>query len=310
MGKVAYRVRNWTNYNQALINRGNLTVWISEDVDKTWYAKMEGSRGRPKIYSDSCIGLMLTIRSLFRLPLRASQGFFEGFLKQLGLPLKTPNYTRLSRRSKDLDVQYHSDKAKNQPRDLVVDSTGLKIYGEGEWKVRVHGKAGRRTWRKLHLALDPDSFETVSIQLTHSKIHDDSVMTPLLKGKKRIGRVYADGAYISGPCFDAIASTGAIPVISVRTGTGLVLKNATAGQELRNELVMDIWRKGGREKWKKESGYHRRSLVETQMYRFKTIMGPRLASREFSNQVCEAKTKTMILNKMTALGMPKSHKVG
>ena len=291
-------------------SRGNLTVWISEDVDKSWYAELDGSRGRPKIYSDTCIGLMLTIRSLFHLPLRASQGFFEGFLKQLGLKLKTPNYSRLSRRSKDLDVQYHSDKAKKQVRDLVIDSTGLKIYCEGEWKVRVHGKAGHRTWRKLHLALDPDSFETISIQLTHSRTHDDPVMAPLLKGQQKIGKVYADGAYISKGCFDAIASIGAKPVIAIRTGIGLALKNPTAGQELRNELVRDIWRNLGREKWKKESGYHRRSLVEAQMYRFKTIMGPRLASREFNNQVCEAKVKTMILNKMTALGMPKSYKAG
>jgi hypothetical protein len=309
MSKVAYRVRNWTNYNQALINRGNLTIWIPKDIDKIWYAKLEGARGRPKIYSDGCIGLMLTIRSLFHLPLRASQGFFEGFFKQLGLAVLTPNYTRLSRRSKDLDVQYHSDKAKNQPRDLVVDSTGLKIYGEGEWKVRVHGKAGRRTWRKLHLAMDPDSFETISIEMTHSKTHDDQVMAPLLKGQRLVRKVYADGAYISRQCFDAIASTGGMPIIAVRTGTGLVLKNPTAGQELRNNLVMDVWRKGGRSKWKKESGYHRRSLVETQMYRFKTILGPSLASREFSSQVCEAKVKTLILNKMTALGMPDSYKV-
>ena len=145
--------------------------------------------------------------------------------------------------------------------------------------------------------------------LTRSNIHDDQVMTPLLKNQKHIGKVYADGAYISRGCFDAIAATGGEPVIAIRTGTGLVLKEPTAGQELRNELVMDIWRSGGRSNWKKESGYHRRSLVETQMYRFKTIMGPKLASRDFNSQVCEAKVKTMILNKMTSLGMPDSHKV-
>jgi hypothetical protein len=175
--------------------------------------------------------------------------------------------------------------------------------------MRIHGKAKRRTWRKLHVAVDPSSFETISIQLTDHSTHDDQVMSPLLKNQKNIGNVYGDGAYISTSCFDAIASAGGKPVIAIRTGTRLVLKDPTPGQKLRNDLVKDICRAGGREPWKKQSGYHRRSLVETHMYRFKTILGQRLSSRKFNNQVCEVKVKTLILNKMTALGMPVSHRI-
>jgi hypothetical protein len=310
MGKVAYRVRNWREYNRALIDRGNLTVWIGDNLEETWYSdSRHAGRGRSDTYSDSCIQLMLIIRSLFHLPLRATQGFFEGFFTLLNIELKTPHYSRLSRRASGLVVNYTSQKARRKPRDLVVDSTGLKIYGEGEWKMRTHGKDKRRTWRKLHVAVDPNSFETISIEVTDCGTHDDEVMAPLLDGLKNLGKVYADGAYISSTCFGAIAAGGGEPLIALRTGTGLVKKDPTPGQQLRNDLVKGIWQAGGRGAWKKNSGYHRRSLVETHMYRFKTILGPRLSNRVFRNQVCEAKVKTLILNRMTTLGMPVSVKV-
>lgn len=312
MGKVAYRIKNWGEYNRALINRGNLTVWIPEDLENSWYeAPIEGprSRGRSQVYSNTCIGVGLTIRSLFHLPLRATQGFLEGFFKLLQVDLRVPNYTCLSRRGGDLEVNYYSKKAKKKPVDLVIDSTGLKIFGEGEWKMRTHGKAKRRTWRKLHVAVDPKTFETISMELTSCKTHDDEMMAPLLKNQKNIGKVYADGAYISKNCFDAIAAAGGQGVIALRTGTGLVKKDPTKGQDLRNHLVRDIRKAGGRSVWKKISGYHRRSLVETQMFRFKTIFGPKLANRVFKNQANESKIKIFILNTMTALGMPNSYLV-
>jgi hypothetical protein len=310
MGKVAYRVPNRKQYNRALINRGNLTVWINEDVIESWYADPKddqpSDRGRPRVYSDLCIQMALTLRSLFHFPLRATQGFIEGLVQLLEIDLEVPCYTQLSRRAGKLEVRYYSEKTRKKPVDLVVDSTGLKIYGEGEWKMRTHGKQKRRTWRKLHLAVNADSFQTVSMELTLATIHDDEVMPALLKEQKKVEHVYADGAYISKDCFDSIVSCGARAKIALRSGTGLVKKNPLPGQLERNRLVQEIWKAGGRIAWKKTSGYHRRSLVETQMYRFKTILGSSLSSRSTINQIAEAKTKILILNRMTRLGMPDS----
>lgn len=309
--KVAYRVRNWRKYNRSLINRGNLTLWFNDDVTDSWYAKLKDKRssGRPDFYSDQCIEVALTLRSLFHFPLRATQGFIEGLIELLGLKLDVPHYSRLSRRAGGLNVQYHSAKSKRKPTDLVVDSTGLKIYGEGEWKMRIHGKSKRRTWRKLHVAVDPESMETIAMELTQANIHDDKVMSDLMSGQKNIGNVYADGAYISKDCFDSIAEAGGNAVIAIRSGTGLVNKNPSPGQLQRNRIVKESWAAGGRKNWKKTSGYHKRSLAETHMFRFKTILGAELSSRIFENQVAEAKIKTLILNKMTRLGMPDSYKL-
>lgn len=309
--KVTYRVRNWRKYNRSLINRGNLTLWFSDDVVDSWYAKRRGkpNRGRPPVYSDRCIEVALTLRSLFHFPLRATQGFIEGLFELLGIELDVPYYSQLSRRSSGLKILYYSKKGRRKPTDLVVDSTGLKIYGEGEWKMRTHGKQKRRTWRKLHVAVDPESMETIAIELTEANIVDDQVMPDLMRDQKNVGNVYADGAYISKQCFDSIAETGGHAVIPLRSGTGLVKKNPSPGQILRNQIVYEIWAAGGRKSWKKKSTYHKRSLVETHMFRFKTILGAGLSSRNFENQVVEAKIKTLILNKMTRLGMPDSYKV-
>ncbi len=311
MSKQNYKINNWAKYNRSLINRGNLTLWFCDDVQVNWYAKPEKDRrrGRPNIYSQKCIEVALTLRSLFRFPLRATQGFLGGLFQLLDIQLKVPHYSQLSRRAAGLKVQFYSQKSKEKPTDLVVDSTGLKIYGEGEWKMRIHGKQKRRTWRKLHLAINPDGMEVVALELTEANVHDDSVMPKLLQNQTLAGDVFGDGAYVSKSCFDAIAATGAGANIALRTGTGLVKNGPSPGQLLRNQLVQEIRNAGGKTQWKKTSGYHKRSLVETGMFRFKTILGGRLSSRLFANQVSEAKIKVLILNRMTALGMPISYPV-
>jgi len=308
--KIAYRVRNWKDYNRSLINRGNLTIWFSEDAIKSWYQKPQKNRkrGRTFTYSDTYIELALTLRTLFRFSLRATQGFLEGLITLLGLKLQVSHYSRLSRRASDLNIQLTALK-KKAPTDLVIDSTGLKIYGEGEWKIRTHGKHKRRGWRKYHVAIDPDTHEVKAIELTEANVHDSLVLPTLLSGHKKVGRVYADGAYSFKQDFDAIAQSGGTPLIPVRSGTTAVKNNPSIGQKLRNKLIDDIWQAGGRMAWKKASGYHRRSLVETHMFRLKTIIGGTLRGRNFANQQAEAKIMANILNKMAHLGMPKSEKV-
>ena len=310
--KIIYRVRNWKEYNRSLVNRGNLTLWFSDDAIKSWYQKPQKhkNRGRPTLYSDAYIELALTIRTLFHLPLRATQGFLEGLILILGLNLQVAHYSRLSRRAGTLNIQLNTlQRAGKHPTDLVIDSTGLKIYGEGEWKVRTHGKQKRRVWRKYHVSVNPETHEVTAMELTGSNVHDCTVLPALLSSQKDVGHVYADGAYSFKQGFDAIAKCGGTPSIPIRSGTSVVRKNSSPGELLRNGLVEDIRKAGGRLAWKKTSGHHRRSLVETHMFRLKTILGGKLRGRKFANQQTEAKIMANILNTMAQLGMPKSEKV-
>ena len=308
--KKVYRVRNWSQYNRALINRGNITLWISDDVLKSWYAsKHKKRRGRRFCYSDLCIETILTMRVIFRLPLRGAQGFFEGLAKMLGIDLKIPHYSRLSRRASALELQINRMREEGkEPIDIAIDSTGLKIYGEGEWKMRTHGKQKRRTWRKYHVGIDPNTHEVLAMEITNANVHDSMQMENLLSNLKEVGKVYADGAYPSKRCMDAIAKRNGKPLIPVRSGTCIV-KDPSPGEELRNELIRERRKLGGKKAWKKESGYHRRSLVETHMFRLKTIFGGSLKSRTFVNQKTEATIMAKVLNRMTTLGMPRTETV-
>jgi len=148
MAKTHYRVRNWPEYNRALVNRYRLEVWLSEGVAQGWYAQPGGGRGRPLVYSDLAL-TCLTIRALLDLPLRGCQGLLESVLTRLGLAV--PDYTVMCRRARTLKVRLPVRRRPGETVHLVVDSSGLKVYGEGEWKVRAHGWSKRRTWRKLHL---------------------------------------------------------------------------------------------------------------------------------------------------------------
>lgn len=308
MSKTSYRVRNWKQYNKSLIERGNITIWFSDDVMSSWYdSSGDKQRGRPTFYSDSCIELALTLRTLFKLPLRATQGFLTGLIALLGLDLQVPHDSRLSRRAGKLSIKIPVTRGENL--DLVVDSTGLKIYGEGEWKMKIHGKDKRRTWRKYHVAVDPDTMMIVSHELTETKVTDGYALKNLLKNIKKAGDIYADGAYALRHSFDAIAEVNGHPFIPVRTGTCKVTRSPSPGEELRNHLIDEIKEFGGKVQWKKESPYHKRSLVETHMYRLKTILGGSLKSRKFESQKTEAAIMSSILNKMTSLGMPISEPV-
>lgn len=313
MGKIAYRIRNWKQYNRALIDRGNLTLWVSESVVAGWYsarpAGLSLNRGRPFTYSDACIELGLTLRTLFRFPLRTTQGFLEGLMRLMKLDLQVPHYSRLSRRAADLQLQI-TRHPKEGKLDLVIDSTGLKVYGEGEWKMRTHGKQQRRTWRKYHVAVDPDTHEVVAMELTTSNYHDSRAVPALLEGMRNLGKVYGDGAYPTPTSLDAIDRAGGHAVIPPRTGTCIVKNTPSPGEEQRNRLVRERRAAGGKKAWKKCSGYHRRSLVETHMFRLKTILGGKLRSHSFQNQKIEATLMAKILNQMTHLGMPETCKIG
>ena len=218
--KAVYRVKNWSSYNRALVARGSLTVWIDDDLWAQWYDQRPCQRGAQFVYSDRTMAWMLTMRMLFGLPLRQTQGFIQSLLDLMGMALAVPDYSTLSRRQGHLAVVL-PNKPTDSPIHLVVDSTGLKVYGEGEWKVRQHGWSKRRTWRKLHVGVNEATGEVVAQTLTSHRIDEASQVAPLLTQiDEAVGTVGGDGAYDKQKVFDALATPPSgppiVPVIALR----------------------------------------------------------------------------------------------
>ena len=304
-----YRIRNWSEYNKALVNRGSLTIWFSETAIKGWLAHNHKGRGRPKIYSDEAILCALIVKAVYRLPFRALRGFILSLIHLIGLTLPVPCYTRICRRAAELGQQIEK-LGTRKPSDVVFDSSGLKVYGEGEWKVRQHGKSKRRTWRKIHLALCPDSHEIVLSYLGENNEADCEVV-PKMRNHlpKSIMRGYGDGAYDKEPCYKGFDRAGIKPIIPPQRGAVLHDLSKEPWMEARNDAVRAIAGLGNddeaRKIWKRLVGYHRRSLGETGFYRWKTMFGGELKARKIPNQRGEIYAKSKALNRMTGLGMPK-----
>ncbi len=304
--KKQYRIRNWSEYNKALVSRGSLTVWFDEESIADWHnTQLSGQRGRPQDYSDTAIICALTLRNLFRLPLRATQGLVASLIKLLCLPLIAPDYSTLSRRQASLTLPAYKNK-NNKPVHLVVDGSGIKIFGEGEWKMRQHGKEKRRTWRKLHIAVDESTQDIVMSVISDANVHNGEVLSLLLpsKGKLAVSQVTGDGAYDSHDCYLAAINIGAKPCFPPRENAAR-RKATDETWRLRNHAVGRV-REKGLKKWKEKNNYHRRSLSETAFSRLKKIFGSYAASRVFENQAIELALRCHILNKMNQLGMPDS----
>jgi hypothetical protein len=310
--KAVYRPRNWKAYNQSLVQRGSLTVWIDEDVLANWHPEPEGKRqrGGQLQYSDQAIETLLMLRAVYQLPYRQTIGFAQSILDLMEADVKAPDYTLLCKRGADLAVDLAATSG-NEAKHLVIDSTGLKIYGEGEWKVRQHGYSKRRTWRKLHIGVNADTQQVEAMVLSEAGLDDAEAGKDIVEQTSgEIEQTSADGAYDQRKFYEAAADRG------VKRITVPPRKNAKIWQHgnshkpplPRDENLRAI-RKGGRKKWKRESGYHQRSLAETAMYRFKIIFGNTLSTRTLSRQTTEARIKIAALNRMTQLGMPDSYRV-
>lgn len=306
--KAVYRVRNWAHYNAALVQRGSLTVWIDQQALDAWHHQGPPRWGAKFVYSDMAIQLLLTLRAVFHLPLRATQGLARSLFEIMSLPLDVPHYSTLCRRA--VTTLIDLPKQADGPVHLVIDSTGLKVYGEGEWKVRQHGYSRRRTWRKLHLAIDPDSHEIQAALMTNTGVTDAEAVPDLLDQVDReVTRVLADGAYDQSQVYEAVAERGAEPVIPPRKDAKIRLHGNTRGPRHPRDENLRAVRRLGRRGWKRSSGYHRRSLGETAMRRIKGIFGEGLRSREWLRQATEVAVRCRALNLMTHLGMPVSVKV-
>jgi hypothetical protein len=164
-----YRRTNWSKYNAALCNRGSLLIWL--DKEMTWHAPHEGHPGRPPVFSNAAIQFCLSIKVLFKLPLRQASGMVASLLQLAGLDWPVPDYSTLCRRQKTLQVQMPY-RCVDGPVNLLVDSTGIKFLGDGEWQARKHGAQGRRQWRKVHLAMDTATSDIRAVEFTPSRDGD------------------------------------------------------------------------------------------------------------------------------------------
>ncbi len=299
--KTRYKTTNWAAYNAALKTRGSLTIWL--DKEMLWYAPASGKRGRQQTFTDAAIEVCLSIKCLFGLALRQSLGLVQSLLRLAGLDWRVPDFSTISRRQKTLQVQLPY-RPSATALDLLVDSTGIKFLGEGEWKRKKHGAEYRRQWRKVHLGIDAHTLEIRAIEVTDNSVGDAPMLPELLaqipQGEP-VASVSGDGAYDTRACHAAIAQRGAAAIIPPRKNAQL-WTSASAGAKVRNDAVQACKRLGWRI-WKRWSGYHRRSLVETKMHCFKRL-GERVMARTFERQVTELHVRVALLNRFTQLGRP------
>lgn len=312
MAKKAYRVRNWNNYNKSLVARGRLTFWFSKDVINDWSIKETNKAHGNQKYSDMVILCCLTLRQLYRITLRSTEGLVQSLLDLMDLDLPTPNYSTLSRRGKQLEVDL-CIKTTNQPLHVLIDSTGIQVMSEGQWKKLHYGESHHQVWRKLHVAIDADTQTILSATMTDSVCSDAVYLPKLLDDiQQPIHQVTCDAAYDKKNCYHAIHKRKAKAVIPP-CRNAIVQKNKYKKDPAllqRDAAVTFINNDEEQRKlWKINNNYHCRSLVETLMFRMKTIFGDQLRSRHFDNQVTDLRIRCHVINRINSLGMPQSEAI-
>lgn len=301
-----HKVINWKSYNRSLKNRGNITIWFDEQIKDNWYYVGSRKPGGKIEYNDTAIEFILTIKYLFHLGYRQVEGFMEGILKQAQIDdLKVPCYSQIQRRASEIEVDIRVRKGTKQNLVVVVDSTGLKVYGEGEWKVRKHGWNKHREWRKIHVASDGEDLEKLAVVVTGNEVDDSTAgVATINQIEESIDKLAADGAYDKKELRNGISEQ--IEQIIPPPKNAVLSEDEKMKQ--RNEAIKEI-NNIGREKRKEKNGYHIRSKSEINMYRYKKTFSGEMNSRKTKNEIPEVKIKCKILNKFLLIGMPKSIKV-
>lgn len=305
--KAKYRVTNSAAYNEAQRLRGVVTVWFSEDAVSGWCTRPSGRRGAQQRYSDLAIETCLTLRAVFGLPLRQTQGFVRSLLRLMKLELPVPDYSTLCRRARALEIA-PDIRADSGPMTLIVDSTGLRVHGGRDWMREKHGlPKARKTWRKLHIGFDPASCEVVATCLTTEHVGDPGALPDLLaEVAAPVHRFIGDGAYDGAP-------TAATVRRAFGSDVELIIpppKNAVEGDCAARNAHIDMIAKHGRMAWQKATGYGQRSRGEAQIGRFKQVIGPQLRSRKMESQTTETRIAVNALNRMTRLGRAAYERVG
>jgi hypothetical protein len=303
--KPSYNITNWNSYNQALVSRGSLTLWVSPEAIASWNAQAApGKNGHPFVFSDDCIILLGILKEAYRLPLRQAIGFAASIFRLMGITTTVPDYTTLARRLQRVAIPLATRKPRSGSLVVLADSTGVKVAGEGSWKIRMHGKAHATKWRKLHIATDGIRGDILEMTVTDAPVSDWSQL-PLLLGavprEVEITDVLADGAYDVRPCRKAISQRGARALIPPNKRAILHPKDTVLAQ--RNATIQTI-HDSSMEQWKRDSGYHRRSRIEATMWRYKASFTDRISARTDRAQEAQLRLRSRILNRFLLLGMP------
>ncbi len=307
--KTAYHVTNWREYDLSLCDRCDIILWVSQDAIDAWRAPMTGKRGAQPVYTDIAIEIALTLRLLFRLPLRQTEGFLRSILMLMGLTLPCPDHTTLSRRNATVAVRRQIDRAPQGSVRLIVDSSGLKVCGQGEWHTRKHGEKKHKRWKKLHLGVDAQG-QIVASTVTESHEQDPSQVPDLLSQVGHvIDRFIGDGIYDQEPVYAAVKqhSPGARVIIPPRKDAVLSPTGTTAPSQ-RDQHLSTIER-DGRFACKRTSGYYAQSHAENAFSRFKRTFGGGLRANRDEAQEREALLACELLNRMRELGRPQSYPV-
>lgn len=301
----SYKITNWKKYNESLVQRGSITFWFSDEVLNQWqHANDQRKVGHPFVYSDIAIESLLILRELFRLPYRQTEGLGRSLVQLMQVTLEIPDYTSLAKRAASLKITLDVATRKGAI-DIVVDSTGLKVFGEGEWKTRKHGVSKRRTWRKLHLAVNANTQEIEAEVLTENSGHDGDHVEALLEPiPSPIDSFTGDGAYDQWKVYAGLEQREIKPIIPPRRSAKIKQHGNSNQPPLPRDEAIRAIRQVGRKQWKVDAGYHRRSLSETAMFRLKSCFGGNLKNRELPNQRAETRLRCKILNRFTHLGLP------
>ena len=304
--KTKYQVGNWPVYDRALVQRGDVTLWLAPEAITTWAAAGVGKRGGQLQYSDLAIETALTLRLLFHLPLRQTEGFLTSIFWMLDLDLSAPDHTTLSRRGQHLDPTFRRTPA-GAGTHLIVDSAGLSIVGEGEWAAAKHEGRGRRGWKKLHLGVDRSGV-IVAQALTEGHVDDATTGVTLVEAAAGdLGSVTADAAYDTLGFYEAAGARGAAVVFPPTSTANVSRQGPSSSVRVRTILAV---KEIGRRRWKKASEYHRQARVKNAFFRYKSVFGGALQARSSGGQVAEVLVACNVLNQMTNLGRPDSYAIG
>jgi Transposase DDE domain len=307
--KQRHRVTNWAEYDAALRQRGSLTVWFTEEAIAAWRAEPRRTRGGQPHYSPLAIRTALTLRAVFRLALRQTEGLIGSILRLLGLDLAVPDHSTLSRRAEALEVPKPCSRSRG-PVHLLVDSTGLQLCGPGEWLIEKHGTRRRRSWRKLHIGMDAETGQILATELTTHDVDDGSQVGPLLDQiTAPLASLTGDGAYDQAGVYGTIGKHHPDADVIIPPRSTAVPSEMAASTPTQRDRHLQCIAEHGRMGWQKASGYNRRALVEVSISRFKRVIGTSLRSRTEPRRATETAIAIHVLNRMLDLGRPKSVRI-
>jgi hypothetical protein len=301
--KQKHRVTNWAAYDAGLRARGSLTVWFTPEAVAAWKAEPRTTRGGQPSYSALAIATALTLRAVFRLALRQTEGLIGSVLQLLGLDLPVPDHSTLSRRAETLEAP--RPKAGSAPVHLLVDSTGLRLCGPGEWLTEKHGTKRRRAWRVLHLATDADTGRIVASALTDKDADDGSQVGPLIdRIDGSVASFTGDGAYDRDDVYAEVAARHPAAAVVVPPRSSAVPSEAAETAPTQRDRHLQCIAERGRMGWQTASGYGWRALVESDISRWKRVNGDGLRSQTDGRQATEVAIAADVLNRMLELGRP------